>query len=192
MYMNVCHFRAHKEVLFFASPFFEAALSGQWAETGRPHSMSSVITISQPPTVPGNKDQPEVPTDLVFAPFEDLSSGESDAEDPPQSDVEKEPSQDSGDSAESSINEEKAKARDTSLAKLQSEADSTLEASKPDVQTPTGATMTDRISRLSVRRGGQATHATIKRRARSKGPQAIISLKEEKVKVANSCEGIQD
>ena len=34
--------RAHKEVLYFASPFFQAALSGNWSETGRP---SSVITI---------------------------------------------------------------------------------------------------------------------------------------------------
>jgi len=41
--------RAHKEILFFASPFFEAALSGHWLETGRPASIaSSVITISQP------------------------------------------------------------------------------------------------------------------------------------------------
>ncbi|KAF8647041.1 hypothetical protein AX16_006878 [Volvariella volvacea WC 439] len=45
-------FWAHKEVLFFASPFFEAALSGNWSETsgGRPQSVSSIITISQPPT----------------------------------------------------------------------------------------------------------------------------------------------
>ncbi|KAF8744917.1 hypothetical protein AX14_012743 [Amanita brunnescens Koide BX004] len=35
-------FWAHKEVLYFASPFFQAALSGNWSETGRP---SSVITI---------------------------------------------------------------------------------------------------------------------------------------------------
>lgn len=44
-------FWAHKEVLYFASSFFQAALSGEWAETsggGRPQSMSSVITISQP------------------------------------------------------------------------------------------------------------------------------------------------
>ena len=39
--------RAHKEVLFFASPFFEAALSGDWAETGRPQSVSSVITYER-------------------------------------------------------------------------------------------------------------------------------------------------
>jgi len=37
-------FWAHKEVLYFASPFFQAALSGNWSETGRP---SSVITIAQ-------------------------------------------------------------------------------------------------------------------------------------------------
>ncbi|KAG8960162.1 hypothetical protein FRC03_006992 [Tulasnella sp. 419] len=47
-------FWAHKDILVFASPFFEAALSGCWAETGRPSSLSSVITISQPPTVPGS------------------------------------------------------------------------------------------------------------------------------------------
>ncbi|EPQ56985.1 hypothetical protein GLOTRDRAFT_137434 [Gloeophyllum trabeum ATCC 11539] len=41
-------FWAHKEVLVFASPFFEAALSGNWAETEaqRPHSISSTITVS--------------------------------------------------------------------------------------------------------------------------------------------------
>ena len=46
--------RTHREILYFASPFFEAALSGHWLETGRPASLSSsIITISQPPTVPG-------------------------------------------------------------------------------------------------------------------------------------------
>ncbi|EIN11623.1 hypothetical protein PUNSTDRAFT_141926 [Punctularia strigosozonata HHB-11173 SS5] len=44
-------FWAHKEVLYFASPFFEAALSGSWSETGdktKRRSMSSVITIARP------------------------------------------------------------------------------------------------------------------------------------------------
>jgi hypothetical protein len=59
--------RAHKEVLWFASPFFQAALSGNWAETGRPLSMSSVITISQPPVVPGDKIHPDAPTAMTFA-----------------------------------------------------------------------------------------------------------------------------
>ncbi|KIM31137.1 hypothetical protein M408DRAFT_319925 [Serendipita vermifera MAFF 305830] len=44
-------FWAHKEILVFASPFFDAALSGSWSETNaRPVSMSSIITIQQTPT----------------------------------------------------------------------------------------------------------------------------------------------
>ncbi|KAF9566819.1 hypothetical protein CPC08DRAFT_703789 [Agrocybe pediades] len=35
-------FWAHKEILFFASPFFEAALSGHWSETGRTQSTQSI------------------------------------------------------------------------------------------------------------------------------------------------------
>src|ERR1700761_8508247 len=62
--------RAHKEVLFFASPFFEAALSGNWAETGRPQSMSSIITISQPPSNPGDRSNYEAPTEMIFAPMD--------------------------------------------------------------------------------------------------------------------------
>ena len=41
--------RAHKEILFFASPFFEAALSGNWSETARP---PSVVTVSHTPSDP--------------------------------------------------------------------------------------------------------------------------------------------
>jgi len=51
-------FWAHKEVLYFASPFFQAALSGNWSETGRP---SSVITI--PKTSTGS--QADVNVDVV-------------------------------------------------------------------------------------------------------------------------------
>ena len=54
--------------MYFASPFFRAALSGDWAETGRPTSVSSVITISQPPTVPGDHTQSE--TEMTFAPVD--------------------------------------------------------------------------------------------------------------------------
>ncbi|KAF8461798.1 hypothetical protein DFH94DRAFT_699953, partial [Russula ochroleuca] len=72
---------AHKEVLWFASPFFQAALSGNWAETGRPLSMSSVITISQPPTVPGDKIHPDAPTAMTFAPVDpDVDSDDLDAD----------------------------------------------------------------------------------------------------------------
>ncbi|KAF8482511.1 hypothetical protein DFH94DRAFT_792636 [Russula ochroleuca] len=74
-------FWAHKEVLWFASPFFQAALSGNWAETGRPLSMSSVITISQPPTVPGDKIHPDAPTAMTFAPVDpDVDSDDLDAD----------------------------------------------------------------------------------------------------------------
>ncbi|PPQ70693.1 hypothetical protein CVT24_000175 [Panaeolus cyanescens] len=38
-------FWVHKEILFFSSPFFEAALGGNWSETGRPLSIASTITI---------------------------------------------------------------------------------------------------------------------------------------------------
>lgn len=55
---NIPRRRAHKEVLYFASPFFQAALSGNWSETGRP---SSVITI--PKTSTGS--QADVNVDLV-------------------------------------------------------------------------------------------------------------------------------
>ncbi|KDQ15188.1 hypothetical protein BOTBODRAFT_158437 [Botryobasidium botryosum FD-172 SS1] len=50
-------FWGHKDVLVFASPFFEALLSGNWAETGRPSSLSSGITISVAPST----TDPELP-----------------------------------------------------------------------------------------------------------------------------------
>ncbi|KAG8904477.1 hypothetical protein FRB99_001689 [Tulasnella sp. 403] len=55
-------FWAHKEVLVFASPFFEAVLKGCWAESGRPSSISSVITISQPPSIPGASSSGSIPS----------------------------------------------------------------------------------------------------------------------------------
>ncbi|CCM05061.1 uncharacterized protein FIBRA_07267 [Fibroporia radiculosa] len=60
-------FWAHKEVLYFASSFFQAALSGAWAETGRPQSVSSVITISQQPTVRGGPSKLEASPQMTFA-----------------------------------------------------------------------------------------------------------------------------
>ncbi|KIK62427.1 hypothetical protein GYMLUDRAFT_142603, partial [Collybiopsis luxurians FD-317 M1] len=79
-------FWAHKEVLVFASPFFEAALSGNWAETGgdgeeRPVTNSetslerssrrppSIITISQP-TGPDSETEMR----LTFDPIEDIDN----------------------------------------------------------------------------------------------------------------------
>ncbi|KAG9030488.1 hypothetical protein FRB95_003883 [Tulasnella sp. JGI-2019a] len=58
IHVEATTFWVHREVLVFASPFFEAALSGSWAETGRPASIASVITISQPPSVPESNSNP--------------------------------------------------------------------------------------------------------------------------------------
>ena len=91
--------RAHKDILLFASPFFEAALSGKfvvvlsfvnraligspsWSETGRPLSMSSVITISQPPVVPGDKPNLEPLEGITFAPAPDSDEDADDFADP--------------------------------------------------------------------------------------------------------------
>ncbi|CAG7850671.1 SubName: Full=Uncharacterized protein {ECO:0000313/EMBL:CCA75670.1} [Serendipita indica DSM 11827] len=49
-------FWAHRDILVFASPFFDAALSGSWSETkARPVSTSSIITIQQTPSVHGQQ-----------------------------------------------------------------------------------------------------------------------------------------
>lgn len=149
--------RAHKSILYFASPFFEAALSGDWAETGRPQSMSSVITISQPPSIPGpslgerRNSAPAPP--MTFAPIDpDL--------DPADVDVDVDPRSDGPDNETSPITpEEKAKARESSLNKLQS------------------APVVDRAKNRETCRP-QAT--VLRRRVRAEGPEAVIVLKEEK------------
>lgn len=104
-------YRAHREILVFASPFFEAALSGEWSETRadansvfsqstasaagvavdpldntfpfpgsgmitgmgavdapRRQSIASVITIPQPPVVPGDHSSREQPLGATCAP----------------------------------------------------------------------------------------------------------------------------
>lgn len=75
--------RAHREILVFASPFFEAALSGDWSETrpdARRQSMSSVITISQPPSNPADKSTRE--TEMTFTPTDpDMNPDDLDIED---------------------------------------------------------------------------------------------------------------
>ncbi|KAF9461309.1 hypothetical protein BDZ94DRAFT_1167892 [Collybia nuda] len=160
-------FWAHKEVLFFASPFFEAALSGNWSETGRPPSMSSVITISQPPSIPGKGS--EVPTEMTFAPMDpdvdpeeleiivecDAAKVDSTSEDEDERGL------------DSPQPDEVARARDDSLAKLQGfDLDGSKKQSK----------------RTSVESGKiveKRTPTTIRRRLMN-GPDAVIVLKEER------------
>ncbi|KAG6917423.1 hypothetical protein DXG01_002508 [Tephrocybe rancida] len=168
-------FWAHKEVLFFASPFFEAALSGHWSETGpgRPPSMSSVITISQPPTVPGERGaNTEASTEMSFTPIDpDLDPSELDIirehEAPPSSSSEgEEEDSQSVSASEPDIAtplpqaDEIARARDDSLLKLQG-VDGRGEGSR-------------QFKRGSVER----PHS--KRPRLRHGPDAVIVLKEER------------
>jgi hypothetical protein len=152
-------FRAHKEVLYFASPFFEAALSGNWSETGRPPSMSSVITISQLPVVPGDKTELEAA--MTFAPvdpdgdstdfdslFENARLSENETSD-----------------AEIGIIL-KSQARGDSLAKLQGSSSS--HHTRPSEDS------------ASSSRKFSAAHAKVKRKPKD-GPDAVIVLKEERV-----------
>ncbi|KAF8530417.1 hypothetical protein BU17DRAFT_72940 [Hysterangium stoloniferum] len=145
-------FWAHKDILLFASPFFEAALSGNWSETGRspstadseshrPLSMSSVITISQPPTIPdGDKTILEPSEGITFAPAPVDSDGDFDDDDPFE-DMKADCGQDDDKENGDGNNDEEAKrrARVGSLEKLQGQsrkekASETLNKTKPSLQ----------------------------------------------------------
>lgn len=172
MLYRACACRAHKEVLFFASPFFEAALSGDWAETGRPQSMSSVITISQPPTVP--RADSSLPRPTSEATLEQVQSDpepeqEQDQEqDECESDARPEPeASDSEAETSTATEEQKEKARMESLSKLES---------------PTA----EKFASTSESKGKQRALELppLRRRTRRRGPDAVIVLKEEKVRTS--------
>ncbi|KAH9942436.1 uncharacterized protein BXZ73DRAFT_40907 [Epithele typhae] len=167
-------FWAHKEVLYFASAFFQAALCGGWAETenesGRPQSVSSVITISQPPTVPGSRTTLECQSEITFAPVDpDVDPDDFNLDIDLESDNISEVSLD-----------DKAKAREDSLSKLEKTGPSTptspvtpekAKAKAPDVDQTAGPVT--------------PTSARIVKKGEEKGkgkerPDAIIVLKEEK------------
>ncbi|KAI0329699.1 hypothetical protein GY45DRAFT_1324671 [Cubamyces sp. BRFM 1775] len=162
-------FWAHKEVLYFASAFFQAALSGGWAETeratGRPQSMSSVITISQPPTVPGSSSATQRRSEITFAPIDpDL--------DPDEIDLDIDINADERSDAEPS-SEDKAKAREDSLNKLQKSNPPT--PTSPDIKGKGKATTdVDTKSTSAPRSQNRATRRDEPR------PDAVIVLKEEK------------
>lgn len=196
-------------MLYFASPFFQAALSGDWAETGRPASMSSVITISQPPTIPGDKRHSDLPTEMTFAPMdpdidpEDLDvdldineSSETEAEtsdsspNTPKKDTEKVKVRE--DSAKSP--EEKESARKESLDRLQGGTLSPkVEATMPpEIEAVPGPSNVPKEKlkgksdtvRLSWKKG--TPEAAVRRRKKINGPDAVIVLKEEKVCTVSS------
>jgi hypothetical protein len=160
--------RAHKEVLFFASPFFEAALSGNWAETGRPPSMSSVITISQPPSIPGDKGTHPAPTEMTFAPMDhDLDAEDADAcVDTVQSETSATSESDGSDMGFVTTTNAKVKAVEKSLARLQGTQNCNPKQEE------------DKLSKSKV----HAAQATIHRRNKPDGPDAVVVLKEERVR----------
>lgn len=164
-------------MLYFASPFFEAALSGNWAETGRPTSMSSVITIPQPPSIPGGESQnSECSTEISFAPADELDGDDEhdflDASEGEQSDT--------GASAGVS-DEEKVQERKKSLDILQSAP----QVTGPEPTDPEKAKL--KVPEISKPKALAKVH----RRPKTNGQDAVIVLKEEKVfSVASSPDDI--
>ena len=172
--------RAHKEVLFFSSPFFEAALSGNWSETGRPPSMSSVITISQPPSIPGDRNNTDIPTEMTFTPMDpEAESSELEAildHDAPRSDSASQSEGEDGDGAPSELAphtpspEAIAQARRKSLAALEGEKLAKNSVCEGGMRQSQPTTMQAR-TRERKRRRGRVNNA----------PDAVIVLKEERV-----------
>ncbi|KAF9478637.1 hypothetical protein BDN70DRAFT_879770 [Pholiota conissans] len=150
-------FWAHKEILFFASPFFEAVLSGNWSETGRPQSVSSIITISQARTEKGLADSPHASGDPG------VDSGELEVV------VELDPATFENEDLENDVSTaDKSKERDESLAKLQGQA--TLPSNQPlRTRRPTASS--------SAGKSSNAQHNT---RSTRQHCDAVISLQEEK------------
>ncbi|KAH8107974.1 hypothetical protein BXZ70DRAFT_913516 [Cristinia sonorae] len=156
-------FWAHKEVLYFASPFFEAALSGDWAETGRPPSMSSVITIPQPPTVPGEQLRSDTSTEIVFAPVDPElygEDGEYDFDDEDHTDTIVE-------------DDAKAKERQRSLDILQN-------APQPSTYEQAESEKLKHKTSDPGKPKEKKAQAKVQRRPKSSGQDAVIVLKEEK------------
>ncbi|KAB5590765.1 hypothetical protein CTheo_5792 [Ceratobasidium theobromae] len=162
--------RAHKDILMFASPFFEAVLSGNWAETCAHRnrtSCSSIITISQPPLQPSSNHPSQTAPATSLAP---RSSDEIDSDCVRVTDVDTDLS--SADESESELAENKEKERLESLKKLQG-AEGT---SYPWLVGPC----------VDPGKGGRARSKTApefsrfsKRRSKPI-PDAVIQLKEEK------------
>ena len=158
--------RAHKEVLYWASPFFQAALSGDWAETGRPASMSSIITISQPPSDPGNRTgEASIPV-MTFVPVEVTGDEEDEVMDLRKTDTDTTTASDVESSPTSP--DAIADARLDSLKKLQGDSESR----------PGGPNETSQAK--SEKSKAQTSRARIGNGI----PEAVIVLKEERVSSA--------
>jgi len=152
--------------LYWASPFFQAALSGDWAETGRPASMSSIITISQPPSDPGNRTgETSIPV-MTFAPVEFGGDEDDEVLDPRKTDTDVTTASDVDSSPTSP--DAIADARLDSLKRLQ--GDSQPHPDESDKSPPA------KPEKLKTRDPWT--------KARSVTPEAVIVLKEERASSA--------
>ena len=119
--------------------------------------MSSIITISQPPSVPGDKSITETPIEMTFAPLE------GDHDEPSYSDTAAVTSESEDEACKKATN------IDESLRKLEA-------GSQPSPQTDDRKRSDYKIPGLQ---------ATTKRRKKSNKPDAVIVLKEEKVRICH-------
>ncbi|KAF8322296.1 hypothetical protein DL93DRAFT_2205895 [Clavulina sp. PMI_390] len=160
-------FWAHKEMLYFASPFFKAALSGGWLETHRPTSVaSSIITIHQPPIVlrDGGERQSGSGTTEIHHMATALSElGIGDGQDIEDTDIFTVSEDDEDDSEDYQAKKEQD--RHASFEKLEGSKES------PSVISPRRTSPHARSTRVSVHRN---------RKAKARVPEAYIELKEEK------------
>ncbi|EJD02810.1 uncharacterized protein FOMMEDRAFT_122870 [Fomitiporia mediterranea MF3/22] len=163
-------FWAHREILVFASPFFEAALSGDWSETRvdegasitsgaarRQSIASSVITIPQPPSNPRDASK-DVPTGISHVASDPDTSPEDADIDDLKNELEALNTR-TGTSGETS-DVEKDKVRDESLNQLEGKA-----------------------GPLPSSANANANIARVKRKKSATGAEAKIVLKEEKASV---------
>ena len=170
--------------------------------------MSSVITISQPPVVPGDKIHPDAPTAMTFAPVDpdldpdeldiDLSeSSEPEVIESPTSTIVRSGKDDKqvpwstveSDTTGSEADSEAQKkaheaARMESLEKLQKGAGGNAAAGSAESRRNTSKDQGEGIVKLSWKRGN--TQMFSGRYQTTNNPDAVIVLKEEKVRFLRS------
>lgn len=149
-------------------------MSGDWAETGRPTSMSSVITIPQPPTVPGEQLLSDTSTEIVFAPVDpDLYGDDVDYDFDGDGEGDEEQME-----ASAADEEERERERKKSLEILQS----------APLPTSNESSDSERLNPKAADGGkpkDKKAQAKVQRRPKSGGHDAVIVLKEEKVRLSH-------
>ena len=165
--------------------------------------MSSVITISQPPVVPGDKIHPDAPTAMTFAPVDpDLDPDELDIDllessepeviesststlvrsgkDDKQASASAVESDTGSDADSDSQKKSHEAARMESLEKLQKGAGGNAAAGSAESCRNMGKDQGEGIVKLSWKRGN--TQMSSGRHQTTSNPDAVIVLKEEKVR----------